>query len=72
MTWSSPAGTSSALLYEAARTAQVLDRDQLDQIRPFLESIEPLPAVFDQHYGEAPDGEEGEDRHKCDLANQIV
>src|SRR5215468_8292015 len=30
-------------LYDAAKTAQVLDRDQLDQMRPFLESIEPLP-----------------------------
>ena len=37
-------------LYDAAKTAQVLDRDQLEQIRPFLESIEPMPAVFDQHY----------------------
>ena len=34
-------------LYDAAKTAQVLDRDQLEQIRPFLESIEPMPAVFD-------------------------
>src|SRR6185437_9967294 len=37
-------------LYDAAKTAGVLDRDQLDQIRPFLESIEPMPAAFDQHY----------------------
>src|SRR5215469_14455341 len=37
-------------LYDAANTAQVLDRDQLEQIRPYLESIEPMPAVFDQHY----------------------
>src|ERR1700728_3190024 len=37
-------------LYDAAKTAQVLDRDQLEQIRPFLESIEPMPAVFEQHY----------------------
>jgi len=28
-------------LYDAAKTAHVLDRDQLDQMRPFLESIEP-------------------------------
>ena len=37
-------------LYDAAKTAQVLDRDTLEAIRPFLESIEPMPAVFDQHY----------------------
>jgi myo-inositol-1-phosphate synthase len=36
-------------LYDAAKTAQVLDRDQLESMRPFLESIEPMPAVFDQH-----------------------
>src|SRR5471032_2876060 len=32
-------------LYDAAKTAQVLDRDHLAQIPPYLESIEPLPAV---------------------------
>src|SRR6202035_1543934 len=37
-------------LYDAAKTAQVLDRDQLESMRPFLESIEPMPAAFDQHY----------------------
>jgi myo-inositol-1-phosphate synthase len=37
-------------LYTAAKTAQVLERDELERIRPFLESIEPMPAVFDQHY----------------------
>ena len=37
-------------LYDAAKTAQVLDRETLEAIRPFLESIEPMPAVFDQHY----------------------
>ncbi len=28
-------------LYDAAKSAQVIDRDTLEQIRPFLESIEP-------------------------------
>src|SRR5580698_2647788 len=37
-------------LYDAAKTAGVLDRDQLESMRPFLESIQPMPAVFDQHY----------------------
>jgi myo-inositol-1-phosphate synthase len=59
-------------LYEAARTAQVLDRDQLDQIRPFLESIEPLPAVFDQHYVKRLTAKKAKTgKNKCDLANQI-
>ena len=59
-------------LYDAAKTAQVLDRDQLESIRPFLESIEPMPAVFDQHYVKrltAVKAKTG--KNKCDLANQI-
>jgi len=59
-------------LYDAARTAQVLDRDQLEQIRPFLESIEPMPAAFNQHYVKrltAKNAKVG--KNKCDLANQI-
>src|SRR6201992_3431599 len=36
--------------YAAPRTAEVLDRDQLHQMKPFLESIQPMPAAFDQHY----------------------
>src|ERR1700677_744304 len=59
-------------LYDAAKTAQVLDRDQLEQIRPFLESIEPLPAAFDQHYVKRLTGKRvKQGRNKCDLANQI-
>ncbi|HEY5055288.1 MAG TPA: inositol-3-phosphate synthase [Acidobacteriaceae bacterium] len=59
-------------LYEAARTAQVLDRDQLEQIRPFLESIEPMPAVFDQHYVKRLTAKKAKTgKNKCDLANQI-
>src|ERR1700727_1263904 len=37
-------------LYDAARTAQVLDRDQLESMKPFLQSFEPMPDAFDQHY----------------------
>src|SRR6185369_5344721 len=59
-------------LYDAAKTAQVLDRDQLEQIRPFLESIEPLPAAFDQHYVKRLEGKKTKTgKNKCDLANQI-
>lgn len=59
-------------LYDAAKTAQVLDRDQLDQMRPFLESIEPLPAAFDQHYVKRLEGKKTKSgKNKCDLANQI-
>jgi myo-inositol-1-phosphate synthase len=59
-------------LYDAAKTAQVLDRDQLDQIKPFLQSIEPLPAVFNQHYVKRLEGKSVKTgKNKCDLANQI-
>src|SRR6201997_1107488 len=59
-------------LYDAAKTAQVLERDQLDQIRPFLESIEPMPAVFDQYYVKRLEGKKiKKGRSKCDLASQI-
>jgi myo-inositol-1-phosphate synthase len=36
--------------YEAAVKAGVLDRALLDRVRPFLEGVKPMPAVFDQHY----------------------
>ena len=59
-------------LYDAAKTAQVLDRDQLEQIRPYLESIEPMPAVFDQHYVKRLTPRKSKTgKNKCDLANQI-
>src|SRR5271154_833212 len=37
-------------VYEAAAHAKVLEKDQLEAIRPYLESIKPMPAVFDQYY----------------------
>ena len=59
-------------LYDAAKTAEVLDRDTLEQIRPFLESIEPMPAVFDQHYVKRLTAKKQKvGKNKCDLANQI-
>ncbi|HEY5380900.1 MAG TPA: inositol-3-phosphate synthase [Acidobacteriaceae bacterium] len=59
-------------LYDAARTAQVLDRDQLDSMKPFLEGIEPMPAAFNQHYVKRLEGKKIKTgKNKCDLANQI-
>src|SRR5438067_11641113 len=37
-------------MYAAACNAGVLDRALMDRIRPFLESIKPRKAVFDQNY----------------------
>ncbi len=59
-------------LYDAARTAAVLDRDQLESMKPFLQGIEPMPAAFNQHYVKrltAKNQKTG--KNKCDLANQI-
>lgn len=59
-------------LFDAASHAQVLDRDQLSEIKPFLESIEPLPGVFNQHYVKRLNGTAvKQGKNKCDLANQI-
>jgi len=59
-------------LYQAAKTASVLDRDQLEQIRPFLEGIEPMPGVFNQHYVKRLTGTNVKTgRSRCDLANKV-
>ena len=36
--------------YTAAKKAGVLDDKHLDPLKDFLSAIEPMPAVFDQHY----------------------
>lgn len=59
-------------MYEAARHAQVLENDHLNTIRPFLESIEPMPAVFDQQYVKRLSGTHvKKGKSKCDLAQQV-
>ena len=37
-------------VYEAAAHAAVLDKDLLAQLKPYLKTIQPLAAVFDQYY----------------------
>jgi myo-inositol-1-phosphate synthase len=59
--------------YGAARTAGVLDKDLLEQIRPELQAIKPLPAVFDPHYVKRLDGPNvKKGKNKRDLADQVV
>jgi len=59
-------------MYQAAKTAQVLDRDHLESIKPFLESIKPMPAVFDQYYVKRLSGTHvKQGKSKCDLAQQL-
>jgi myo-inositol-1-phosphate synthase len=59
-------------VFEAAAHAKVLDKDQLEQIRPYLESIKPMPAVFDQYYVKRLNGTNVKSgKNKMDLANQL-
>src|SRR5450432_3077706 len=60
-------------VYEAAAHAKVLDKDQLEQIRPYLEAIKPMPAVFDQYYVKRLNGTHiKKGKNKRDLADQLV
>ena len=43
-------------MYEAATNAGVLDYRLLEQLKPFLSSIKPRPAVFDHNYVKKIDG----------------
>lgn len=43
-------------VYEGARRAEVLDNSLVDELEDFLADIEPMPAVFDQHYVKKLDG----------------
>ncbi|MEQ1898206.1 MAG: inositol-3-phosphate synthase [Vicinamibacterales bacterium] len=59
--------------YAAAKTAGVLESSLLDQIRPELEAIRPMPAVFDQRYVkrlQGPNVKTG--KNKLDLAGQLI
>ena len=59
--------------YEAANTEGVLDKDLLEQIRPELEAIKPMPAVFDRRYVKRLDGPNvKKGKNKKDLAEQVV
>ncbi|MCY4660386.1 MAG: inositol-3-phosphate synthase [Acidobacteria bacterium] len=59
--------------YEAARKAQVIQPDLLERVRPDLEAITPMPAVFDRHYVKKLDGPNVKSgRSKRELAEQVV
>ncbi|NNE10532.1 MAG: inositol-3-phosphate synthase, partial [Gemmatimonadetes bacterium] len=58
--------------YEAASKAGVLEQPLLDQVRPALEKIKPMPAVFDNRYVKklnGPNVKKGE--NWMDLAGQL-
>ncbi len=59
-------------VYEAAAHAEVLDKSTLDKLKPYLEQIKPLSAVFDQHYVKRLHGTHvKEGKNKRDLAEQV-
>ena len=58
--------------YEAAMHAAVLEKDLLNQIKPFMKSIKPRKAVFDRNYVKMLDGKHvKKGKNKLDLANQL-
>ncbi len=59
-------------VYEAASHAAVLEKDTLVQLKPFLETIKPMPAVFDQYYVKRLNGTHiKKGKNKRDLADQV-
>ncbi len=59
--------------YAAARTAGVLEPSLLDQLRPDLEAVRPMPAVFDREYVKRLDGPNVKKaRTKKELADQLI
>jgi myo-inositol-1-phosphate synthase len=59
--------------YEGAKTAGVLEDGLLAQIRPELEAIRPMPAVFERRYVKRLDGPNvKKGKNKRDLADQLI
>ena len=59
-------------MYTAATKAGVLERSLLDQIKPFLSSVKPRKAVFDNNYVKRLDGPNvKKGKNKMELAEQL-
>jgi myo-inositol-1-phosphate synthase len=59
-------------MYEAASKAHVLEQSLLEKVKPCLQGVKPLPAVFDQHYVKRLNGRNvKKGRNKMDLAQQV-
>jgi myo-inositol-1-phosphate synthase len=58
--------------YESAMHAAVLEKDLLNQVKPFLTSVQPRKAVFDSNYVKKLDGKHvKKGKNKRDLAEQL-
>ncbi len=59
-------------VYEAAAHAKVLDKETLAELKPYLEAIKPMPAVFDQFYVKRLNGTHVKTgKNKMELAEQL-
>src|SRR5258708_32624445 len=59
-------------MYEAASKANVLEQSLLEKVKPCLQAIKPLSAVFDGHYVKRLNGRNvKKGRNKMDLAQQV-
>jgi len=59
-------------VYESAAHAKVLEKEILLELKPYLEAIKPLPAVFDQYYVKRLHGTHVKTgKNKMDLAEQV-
>ncbi|SPE31221.1 putative myo-inositol-1-phosphate synthase [Candidatus Sulfotelmatomonas gaucii] len=60
-------------VYEAAAHAQVLKSETLAELKPYLEAIKPMPAVFDRYYVKRLHGTHvKKGTNKRDLAEQVI
>ncbi len=60
-------------VYEAAAHAQVLKPEILKKLKPYLETIKPMPAVFDSYYVKRLHGTHvKKGKNKMDLAEQVM
>lgn len=59
--------------YDAAINAGVLEKDLVNELREQMESLKPMPAVFEQNYVKRLSGENvKQGRNKMELAEQLI
>src|ERR1700759_283168 len=59
-------------VYESAAHAKVLEKETIEQLKPYLETVKPMPAVFDQYYVKRLCGTHvKKGKNKRDLAEQV-
>jgi len=59
-------------VYAAALNAGVLEKDLLEQIRPELEAITPMPAVFNNYFVKKLDGDHVKKGTKMEMAEALM